>query len=210
MRLKSPELFQNPLINHLQKGRSLKVAQTNTFFILLSLAGENPFLYGQQNFLKFGEGALFRDNTQFILKLEQLNYQAIVSLHPRRFGKSLFLSILQEYYDVRNKDRLQELFGQCWIGQHLTSLAASFLVLPLDFSNLDTETFERFDASFKRKNNGKLNTFLRKYEQELGLSEFALDSDFVVNFTIVCSEITTKNLKVLLLNLVCSFSLSYM
>jgi len=84
------------------------------FFILKNphslVEDENPFLYGEQTFPAF-KGAFFRDNTKFIKMIEDERKQALISLHPRRFGKSLFLSTFNEYYDLKNKDRLGELFG---------------------------------------------------------------------------------------------------
>jgi len=156
---------------------------------------ESPFLYGEQNFMQFGQGTFFRDNTYFISLMESLNQKAIVSLHPRRFGKSLFVSILNEYYDLKNKNRLNELLGGCWIVKNLTLGASSFLVLPLDFSNLDTTDFVHFEENFKAKNNRKLNTFLTKYNTELGISVFDDKSDFVVNFGAVCDLIMLRGFK---------------
>jgi len=154
-------------------------------------------LYGEQNFLMFGEGTFFRDNTRFIELLECFGHKAIVSLHPRRFGKSLFVSILNEYYDIKNKNRLNELFDRFWIGKNLTSRAASFLVLPLDFSNLDITNFTYFEENFKSKHNHQLNIFLKKYREELGNVPLVDEkSDFVVNFKKICDEIMLKGFKV--------------
>jgi len=159
-------------------------------------AKESPFLYGEQSFLDFGEGAFFRDNTQFIELLEQQNLKAVVSLHPRRFGKSLFVSMLNEYYDIKNKDRLKELFGEFWIWKNLTRNAATFLILPLDFSNLEIIDYATFNQDFNIKNNVILNEFIRKYKQELG--EVALldeTSDFVANFRKLCGMLKERGLK---------------
>jgi hypothetical protein len=41
----------------------------------------------------------FVDKTRFISLLEKQKY--IFLIRPRRFGKSLWLSILQTYYDIR-------------------------------------------------------------------------------------------------------------
>ena len=121
--------------------------------------------------------------------------KAVVSLHPRRFGKSLFVSMLNEYYDLKNKDRLTTIFEGCWIAQNLTPNAASFLVLPLDFSNLETQDFVRFEQDFNAKNNGKLNTFLNKYHDELKMP-LVENSNFVMNFRSVSQMAMQKGFKV--------------
>ncbi|RIB25281.1 hypothetical protein C2G38_2241501 [Gigaspora rosea] len=61
------------------------------------------------------EGGYYLDKTQFITKIEYLNARAILSLRPRRFGKTLFLSTLSSYYDVKNKGKkFEQLFGDLY------------------------------------------------------------------------------------------------
>ena len=55
-------------------------------------------------------------------------------LRPRRFGKSLWLSTLKNYYDVAKKDAFDALFSDLWIGKNPTSLANQYFVLKWDFS----------------------------------------------------------------------------
>lgn len=58
----------------------------------------------------------------------------LVSHPPRRFGKSLFLSMLRAYYDINRKDKFQSLFGSLWIGQHPTVNQGRYQILFFDFS----------------------------------------------------------------------------
>ncbi len=66
--------------------------------------------YGQAEF-----GTLVRDNcyyvdkTHFIPILEAAP-RYLFFIRPRRFGKSLWLSVLQYYYDINDKDRFEEMF----------------------------------------------------------------------------------------------------
>ena len=55
-------------------------------------------------------------------------------IRPRRFGKSLLMNMLRQYYDVRKADRFQRLFGDLWIGQHPTAEHNTYLVLHLNFA----------------------------------------------------------------------------
>ena len=82
----------------------------------------------QQNFY-------YVDKTMFIPRLEfASNYLFLV--RPRRFGKSLMLSMLKAYYDVNMKDSFDKLFGDLWIGSHPTPYKNYYAVLHLDFSQV--------------------------------------------------------------------------
>lgn len=72
------------------------------------------------------------DKTSYIQKLETI--QNPVFLRPRRFGKSLFCSMLQYYYDRSYVDSFEEIFGESWIGTYPTSSHNQYIVLSLDFS----------------------------------------------------------------------------
>ncbi|CAG8650476.1 4433_t:CDS:2, partial [Ambispora leptoticha] len=94
----------------------------------------------------------YLDKTHFISKIENLNAHAILSLRPRRFGKTLFLSTLSAYYDIKNQgDQFKQLFGDLFIGKNPTPLASSFLVLELNFSGIRTgATYDIFEESFHK------------------------------------------------------------
>ncbi len=71
--------------------------------------------YGKALFEKIREGGFeYVDKTKFIKILEDTG-DCITFLRPRRFGKSLFTSMLRCYYDVAYKDRFDELFGGLYI-----------------------------------------------------------------------------------------------
>jgi hypothetical protein len=74
----------------------------------------NPFTAGSGNFEKvFAEGKFFKDNTGYIRILElELEDQVFLSLAPRRFGKTLFLNTLAEYYDKKNAEKDYEKFHE--------------------------------------------------------------------------------------------------
>jgi hypothetical protein len=79
----------------------------------------------------------FVDKTRFIRELE--NYKIPVFLRPRRFGKSLWCSILECYYDVNRAERFEELFGITDIGLEPTRQQNSYLILRFDFSIVKLE-----------------------------------------------------------------------
>ncbi len=102
------------------------------------------------------ENAHFVDKTQFIQKLEELNFKYLFLLRPRRFGKSLTLSILEYYYGIQHKDRFKELFGQYFIGQpeNSTPLKNTYHILKFNFSGINTQVSAeiqgKFDAEIER------------------------------------------------------------
>jgi len=105
------------------------------------------------------------DNTWGIPLLEALPFQLF--LRPRRFGKSLLLSILHYYYDVNSVDRFNELFGGTWIHEHPTPSRGQFLVLHLDFSEIGGETLEEMQMSFEKSCVIALDGFLEDYQELL-------------------------------------------
>ena len=102
------------------------------------------------------------DKTMFIPRLEMAsNYLFLV--RPRRFGKSLLLSMLKAYYDVNMKERFDEYFGDLWIGSHPTAYRNSYAVLHLDFSQV-TGTIDDLRESFDSYCGIKADSFARMYE----------------------------------------------
>ena len=81
------------------------------------------------------ENYYYVDKTMFIPRLEMASSYLFL-VRPRRFGKSLLLSMLKCYYDINEKDRFDEYFGQLWIGSHPTPYCNRYAVLHLDFSQV--------------------------------------------------------------------------
>lgn len=120
--------------------------------------------YGISNFEILRKGNYyFVDRTDFIAKLEDLPTLYHFFLRPRRFGKSLWLSILEYYYDVCKADQFVELFGALKIGQNPTALANQYLVLSFDFSGIDTSTQAQAQHGFLVKVKTGIKQLLLKY-----------------------------------------------
>ncbi len=103
------------------------------------------------------------DKTKYLPKLES-QARNLFFIRPRRFGKSVFISMLHAYYDIRNKDKFQDLFGDLWIGQNPTPLQGKFLVLYLDFSQVGG-SIEQLEANFNRYCKVRLDSFVDVYRQ---------------------------------------------
>ena len=83
------------------------------------------------------EGYYFVDKTAYLRQLEC--YKVPVFLRPRRFGKSLWCSVLECYYDVNRRERFEELFGGLDIGREPTPERNSYLVMRFNFSKIEVE-----------------------------------------------------------------------
>ncbi len=92
--------------------------------------------YGRSDFVSIIEqNNYYVDKTMYLPMLEDEAYN-LFFIRPRRFGKSLFLSMIHAYYDCLSKDKFQDWFGNLWIGQHPTSLQGRYQILHLDFSQI--------------------------------------------------------------------------
>lgn len=92
--------------------------------------------YGVSNFVDIIErNQYYVDKTMYLPLLEK-EADALFFIRPRRFGKSLLISMMRAYYDISMTERFQELFGNLWIGSHPTSQQGKYQVLYLDFSKI--------------------------------------------------------------------------
>ena len=118
--------------------------------------------YGVSNFeTVVRENMYYVDKTTYLPLLErQPNY--LFFIRPRRFGKSIFISMLHAYYDCAKKDQFQNLFGNLWIGQHPTPLQGKYQILHLDFSQVGG-TISTLEERFSEYCCVKLDGFMRRY-----------------------------------------------
>jgi hypothetical protein len=106
--------------------------------------------YGEADFHSMvTKGLYFVDRTPFIALQESLGNRNLLFARPRRFGKSLWISVLQHYYDVRFKDEFDTLFGKYYIGKNPTPNRNNYVVLRFQFSGIDVSTDERAYAGFR-------------------------------------------------------------
>lgn len=95
--------------------------------------------YGMMNFAVIRrDDCYYVDKTRFIPMIEEAD-KFFFFIRPRRFGKSLTVSMLQHYYDILAKDKFEALFGDLYIGKHPTRDRNSYLVLYLNFSGIVDE-----------------------------------------------------------------------
>lgn len=90
--------------------------------------------YGVSNFVEVVEQNMYYVDKTMYLPLLEKQPRNLFFVRPRRFGKSLFLSMLWAYYDIAQKEKFGKRFGNLWIGSHPTALQGMFQVVYLDFS----------------------------------------------------------------------------
>ena len=109
--------------------------------------------YGEANFNDFKVKNLYYvDKTRFIRDIEKKGSYLFL-IRPRRFGKSLFLAILEAYYDIEYKDRFDDLFRGTEIHQKPTKEKNSYMVLKLNFSAVKpaiSKTEESFNLLYQK------------------------------------------------------------
>ncbi len=92
--------------------------------------------YGMQNFEDvILEDCYYVDKTPFIEDIEDSN-KYFFFIRPRRFGKTLTISMLENYYDVNKKDKFEQIFGKLYIGQNPTPERNTYLIIHLNFSEV--------------------------------------------------------------------------
>lgn len=123
--------------------------------------------YGLTDFIRIRhEDYYYVDKTRYIELIERMP-SFLFLLRPRRFGKSLFLTMLETYYDLRYADRFEELFGDLYIGKHPTRLHNQYLVLRFNFSAVN-DRLEEIEESFNKYCCMVMRTFVWANEKVFG------------------------------------------
>ena len=92
--------------------------------------------YGISDFRQLRrEDLYYVDKSMFLPVMENTGHFLFL-VRPRRFGKSIFLSMMSAYYDVNEREKFNSLFQGLWIHEHPTELQGQFQVLHLDFSQI--------------------------------------------------------------------------
>jgi len=158
--------------------------------------------YGISNFEKIRqENYLYIDKTKYIELLEDdVPYQFFI--RPRRFGKSLFLSTLENYYDLNRGQLFDELFNGLYIGENPTKRRNTYLILFLSFSKVITsEGKERLIESFDNLVISEVSNFLRYYDpifNEKGIPENITGAEMAINYVVNRAKQEGKKILILI------------
>lgn len=102
------------------------------------------------------------DKSMYIPTIEEVS-NFLFLIRPRRFGKSLFLTMLAAYYDLNGQEEFPKLFGGLWIAEHPTEQKGQYQVLHLDFSRVSGK-LEYLKDNFYSYLGVSLDSFARQYE----------------------------------------------
>ena len=120
--------------------------------------------YGISNYEKIvNDGYYYVDKTMYIEKLENLPETSIMFLRPRKFGKTLFTSVIENYYDKNKTDKFDKLYGNTYIGKNPTKNKNSYCILRFNFSGIDTETEVSTIRGFKNEVASSIEVFIHRY-----------------------------------------------
>ncbi|HEX9731081.1 MAG TPA: AAA family ATPase, partial [Thermoanaerobaculia bacterium] len=113
------------------------------------------------------EGLVYVDRTAHVRDLERLG-RVLVFLRPRRFGKSLWLQTLANYYDLRRQDEFDELFGGLAIGEDPTPLRNRYFILQWNFATVSASgSVEQIAESLREHVSTRAKTFAAQYAEHL-------------------------------------------
>ena len=122
--------------------------------------------YGMMNFVTVRrDDCYYVDKTPYIEEIERSN-KFFFFIRPRRFGKSLTLSMLKQYYDINMADRFEELFGGLYIGENPTPEHNTYLIISLNFAVVDAN-LENYKKGLDAHCNTEFNYFCDVYAQYL-------------------------------------------
>ena len=139
------------------------------------------------------ENFYYVDKTMYLPLLENTS-KYLFLIRPRRFGKSMFVSMMQEYYDIAKADRFDTLFDGLWIKEHPTPLKNAFQVIYFDFS-LAGAGMERLEYTFNDYCCAELDSFIKQYKDfydETTFSKVLAEKDAASKLRLINAEARRK------------------
>jgi hypothetical protein len=146
---------------------------------------------------------LYVDKTKYIELLENTKYQTQIFLRPRRFGKSLFLSMLSNYYDINKKEKFDVLFKDLYIGKNPTPKKNSYIVWNIGFSGLNTLDRNQLLTNFSNNIIMSIRNVFARYpeilESEEAIDELRNTTDIKKAVRMLVDQAEVKNQKICIL-----------
>ncbi len=129
---------------------------------LLNKIKSNP--YGLTDFIRIRqENYYYIDKTAFIRNIEQSS-SFLFFIRPRRFGKSLWLAVMECYYDIARKEQFEELFKGTEIYNNPTEERNSYFILRFNFSEISSQ-IDEVESSFNETVKIQGIDFIKKYQE---------------------------------------------
>ncbi len=158
------------------------------------------FPYGVSDFHRIRtDGYLYVDHSTHIPLLEDAGRQ-LIFLRPRRFGKSLLLSMLANYYDVRTAADFDMLFGNLAIGKQPTAERNQYLILRWDFSKVSAQgDIEQIKRNLFAHVNVAIQGFLFTYASNLTSTPQIQTDNAIASFEALCNAVQSSGQQLYLL-----------
>ncbi|QEP44045.1 AAA family ATPase [Ectothiorhodospiraceae bacterium BW-2] len=145
------------------------------------------------------EGGLYFDRTDLLHELEAAGRQ-LLFLRPRRFGKTLWLTLLESYYDIDAAEQFEPLFGDLAIGQNPTPNRNRYFMLKWNFSVIDPSgDLAHISRSLHNHLNSSIERFCNRYRQWLNRSVQIDPQDGIHSFENLLGELAAYDTPLYLL-----------
>ncbi len=156
--------------------------------------------YGMQNFEEvIQDDCYYVDKTAFIEEIEEAN-KYFFFIRPRRFGKTITLSMLENYYDINKKDKFESIFGKLYIGENPTPERNSYLVIRLNFAMISAG-LDNYQKGLDSHCNIMFCSFCDRYASLLppGIKqEMNQREDAIAQLTYLCEQCSEVDQKIYL------------
>ena len=148
--------------------------------------------YGISDFKRVVSERYYIDKTMFIPLLEKYG-DYLYLIRPRRFGKSLFLNMLDFYYNVKYRDEF-ELLKDLYIYSNPTKERNSYHILKFDFSAVST--VGDVNDNFNNYCNIELKSFCETYNLTIDIDS---KDSIIYNLQKLFKYIKSNNLNLYIL-----------
>ena len=111
------------------------------------------------------------DKTKYLETLESTK-EVLLYLRPRRFGKTLFTSMMSYYYDINSKDLFDSLFKDTYIYNNPTPNKNNYYIFKLDFSGIgkNDATEDEISKLFVSEVRRRIENFVSTYNLTININ----------------------------------------
>ena len=143
----------------------------------------------------------YADKTKYIPLLERAG-DFLFLIRPRRFGKSIFLSMLRCYYDIAMQDKFDTLFDGLWIKDNPTQLKGKYQTMYFDFSQV-VSRYDNLITEFNKYCSNQLIWFAKRnaayYDSGFYEDVISKAPDSIDQLRYICSAAKSKGISLYLI-----------
>ena len=95
--------------------------------------------------------SFYVDKTKFIEELEKDTSKVQLITRPRRFGKTLNMSMLKYFYNIENRDENRKLFSNLYIEKSpIFSEQGKYPIIFISFKDIKADNLDRMYSELRR------------------------------------------------------------